>query len=323
MQVKIRLHIYLFLFTIIEAITGTFTLLKNFLTLSYIFDKFDAKINLTQIKSWRFAMKTFPKKFVRRIAILISALIILFAVSLLNAQINTNEVRLFQSYFYDTPISERPYVQGGLDYSSYGNHFDFTFLNIGAQGGFALNEKIEIQAGWGYESLSIEEGEGQSGITDLALFGRYNLSNSGPTSFAAGGLITLPIGSEDIGAGNLNFGGYGAVRHALDNGLVLCGTAGLLFYETTEIEYDPVTYEPKEETKYETSFNIGAGAIYPVNDQVSVIGEFTMQTEGDYMMLSGGVDYKLGNGRIRGALGIGLDDGAPDFKIGGGYAFTL
>lgn len=268
-------------------------------------------------------MKTFPEKFVPRIVILISVLILLFAVPLLNAQNNTNGVRLFQSYFYDTPISERPYAQGGLEYASYGNHHDFSLLNIGAQGGYALNEKLEIQAGWSYASWSYEEGEGESGITDLALFGRYNLLNGGPTSFSAGAMLTLPIGSEDIGGGNLNFGGYGALRHALDNGLVLCGTVGLTFYETTEYDVDPVTYEIEESSKYENYLNIGAGAIYPVNEKVSIVGELTMQTEGDYMMLSGGVDYKLGNGRVRGALGIGLDDGAPDFKIGGGYAFTL
>jgi len=260
-------------------------------------------------------MKTFPDKLV-----LISALFILFAFTSLSAQNGSNDVRLFQSYFYDAPISKTPHAEGGLNYSTYeyGNSF-----GIGAKGGYPINEKIEIQAGWGYESFSPEEGDGNSGITDLGLFGRYNLSNSGPTSFSAGGMITLPIGSDDIGAGNLNFGGFGAVRHALDNGLVLCGTAGLLFYETTEIELDPVTYEIEEKSKYETSFNIGAGAIYPVSDQLSIVGEFFMRSEGDYMMLSGGVDYKLGNGRVRGALGIGLDDGAPDIMVMGGYAITL
>ena len=41
------------------------------------------------------------------------------------------------------------------------------------------------------------------------------------------------------------------------------------------------------------------------------------------MMLSGGVDYNMGNARVRGALGIGMDDGAPDFRIMGGYMIEL
>jgi len=39
----------------------------------------------------------------------------------------------------------------------------------------------------------------------------------------------------------------------------------------------------------------------------------------DFMMLSGGVDYNMGNVRYRGALGLGLDDGAPDFQILASY----
>jgi hypothetical protein len=48
-----------------------------------------------------------------------------------------------------------------------------------------------------------------------------------------------------------------------------------------------------------------------------------MQSEGDYMIVTGGVDFNLGSGRVRAGLGIGLDDGAPDLKIMGGYLLTL
>ena len=41
------------------------------------------------------------------------------------------------------------------------------------------------------------------------------------------------------------------------------------------------------------------------------------------MMLSGGANYKLGNGTLRGALGLGLDDGAPALSITAKYAITL
>ncbi len=259
---------------------------------------------------------------------LISALILLLFIPVLNAQTNTDDVHLFESFFFDVPISERPYVQGGLEYDSYDGG---SKLNIGAQGGYGINEKLEIQAGWGFLSVSPDEGDGQSGISDLALYGRYKMLNSGSTTFAAGALVTLPIGSEDIGQGNLNFGGYGAVRHKLASGLVLCGTVGLIFYETTTIEMEQTgtdewgfpIYDTEEKTEYETSFNIGVGTIYPINEKLCLVGEFSMHSEGDYMILTSGVDYNLGSGRVRAGLGIGLDDGAPDIKIMGGYLLTL
>ncbi len=252
--------------------------------------------------------------------ILVSGLVLILSAAVLQAQNGTEDVRLFQSYFYDTPISERPYGEAGFSYSKFEN---WTLLGVGARGGYPVNEKLEIQGELLYLSWSPEEGDGESGISDLGIYGRYNISNNSPTNFAVGGLITLPIGSEDIGQGNLNFGGFGAVRHPLDNGMVITGNAGLMFYETTEVEVDPVTLEVEEKTKHENSFNIGAGIIYPTNDKMNIIGELSLQTEGDYMMLSGGVDYNLGNGRVRGMLGIGLDDGAPDLTISGSYAIPL
>jgi len=50
--------------------------------------------------------------------------------------------------------------------------------------------------------------------------------------------------------------------------------------------------------------------------------ELNIRTEGDYILLSGGLDYALqGGGRLRGALGLGVDNGAPNFALRGGYYF--
>jgi len=142
-------------------------------------------------------------------------------------------------------------------------------------------------------------------------------------------MVTLPLGSEDIGQGSLNFAGFGAVRYNLDNGMVLCGTAGLHFIETTtitEMRWDPVAMDivgGEEETKYETSFYLGFGNIYPIDEKMNLVSELVIRTEYDYMMLSSGIDMKMGDGRLRGMLGIGLDDGAPDFSIFGAYQIVL
>lgn len=240
------------------------------------------------------------------------------------AQGNLDNVRLFQSFFYDAPIAKTGYVEGGLQYADY--EFVSSF-GIGGQGGYPINEKIEVGASLQFLSWSPEEGDGQSGISDLGAYGRYNIMNNGQTNFSAGAMVTLPIGSEDVGQGNLNFGAFGAVRHALDNGMVITGNAGLFFYEYTEVTYDfdymTGDFSTTEETKYENYLNISGGVIYPVNDMLNVVGELTFRSEGDYMLLSGGGDYVVGNGRVRGALGIGLDDGAPDLMFMGGYVIAF
>ena len=77
--------------------------------------------------------------------------------------------------------------------------------------------------------------------------------------------------------------------------------------------------------KRETSMEIGSGLIYPLDKQMNIVGELVIKSEFDYMMLSGGLDYKTVKGRIRGAIGLGLDDGpaCPDFQIMAGYLLTL
>jgi hypothetical protein len=230
---------------------------------------------------------------------------------------NTSNVHLFQSYFFDAPVASSGYGEGGLMYSSY------EYLNtfgLGVQGGYPINDKIEVGTQLFYLNYSPEQGDGQSGISDLGVYGRYNIYNQNQTNFSAGGLVTLPIGSEDVGQGNLNFGFYGAVRHLLSNGLTLAGNLGLIFYETKEVEFNPNTFKIEEKTSHESYLNLGLGAIYPINTQFNIVGELNFHSEGDYMMLTGGADYLLGSGRLRGALGLGLDDGAPDFMLMGSYS---
>jgi hypothetical protein len=235
-----------------------------------------------------------------------------------------DDVHLFQNFLRDASITKNFYGEGGLNYAGYDGASSF---NIGVQGGYPMTPQIELNAGMGFVSYSVEGADGQSGLSDLLVAGRYNLSHS-TTAISAGAYATLPIGEEKVGQGNLNFGAYGALRHPLDNGMVITGTLGLDFMETKTVEisggtFDGTTYVPlttEEKTEYKNSFVLAGGVIYPTNDQMSIVGELMLKTEVDYMLLSGGVDYKLDSGsRLRGGLGIGLDDGAPDILIMGSY----
>lgn len=241
--------------------------------------------------------------------------IMLISLSSLQSLINVN---LFQSFYRDAKIAENIYIDPGFKYTHTSiASFDWSTFSIGVKGGYPINNKIEANAGLSFISISPDEGDGESGISDLMLAARYLITDAVP-SFAAGGFVTLPIGSEDIGQSKLNFGFFGAMRYLLKDTAELTANLGLNFYETLKIkiEEDGV----KEETEYETALVLGTGIILQLKDNLSIVPEFVMETEVDYSMLSCGVQYELGSsGKIRGAFGLGLDDGAPDMSLEASY----
>jgi hypothetical protein len=233
-------------------------------------------------------------------------ILIFFFISLLFAQKNpSDEVKLFQNFLMDAPITTVPYGEGGLLYDSYDYASLFT---LGIQGGYPINPKLEIGGKLGFISFNPEVGDGSSGLTDLGAYGRYNVY-PGKTNISAGGYITLPIGSEDAGQGRFDIGAFGALRHPLNNGMIITGILGLHSFD----------YANRE-----TSLQIGAGTIYPSSKQINIIGELNIWTNIDFILLSGGVDYKLNNGaKVRGSLGLGLDDGAPDIRFTASYLMAF
>jgi hypothetical protein len=229
--------------------------------------------------------------------------VVFMFVAFIAAQNNTlNEVHTFQTFLKDAPITTKPYAEAGLGYSSYEYWNSF---GLGIQGGYPVNPRFEVGGHLGFLNLSPDEGDSQSGITDITVAGRYNLLPSTPL-ISAGAYLTLPIGSEDIGQGNFDFGAFGALRYALQNGIVVTGTVGLDFLEGGDSR--------------DVASHIAAGGIYPVNAQLNVLGELNFRTDYDYTVLSVGGDYLLNiGGHVRGALGIGLEDGAPDIMFLAGY----
>ena len=226
----------------------------------------------------------------------------------------TDGVHLFQNFFHDAVVAGNPYGEAGL---TYGTFDGWNTITGGVQGGLPIGENIELGVGVRYlnNSYDAKGVDYQGGLADPYIGLRYQIT-PGPTQFAAGGYATLPVGSEDIFQGNLNFGAFGAVRHQLD-AFTLTGTVGINFYEVTT--YEGSILDLEEKTEHENYISLGVGGIYPVNKELAAVGELVMHTEGDYMMVSGGVDYNMGNVRYRGALGLGLDDNAPDFQIMASY----
>lgn len=249
---------------------------------------------------------------IRRIAL--AALFL--AVSTGISQEKTDNVNLVQTFFQDATITTQPFGEGFFQYSTYDG--DLSSIDLVAQGAFPLTPQVQLGGGIGFRNFSANNNS-QSGITDIAASVRYKVVE-GPTAIAVGGLVTLPVGSEDIGEGSFDFGFFGSLRHPLPSKVVITGSLGLQFVETKTFTYNPITNQLSESSDYKNSVLIAGGVIYPTQNGLSFIGEFNILTEGSYALLSGGVDYALqSGGRLRGALGFGVDDGAPNFILRGGY----
>jgi hypothetical protein len=252
---------------------------------------------------------------------MIRRLMLTSAVLLLNANLSqaqtkyeTDNVRLFQTFFQDTPVAELPYGEGFFQYSAFEG--DESSIDLAVLAGVPLTNEIQLTGGLGFRSLDLPRGT-ESGITDLAISGRY-LVMPGPTAIAVGALATLPIGSDEVGEGTFDFSAFGSLRHHLPSGLAITSTFGLEFNEVKAAKYNPRTGQFEDDR--ELGALIAGGLIYQLQSGLNLVTELNIRTEGEYVLLSGGLDYKLqSGGRIRGGIGIGLDDGAPNFAIRGGY----
>ncbi len=227
------------------------------------------------------------------------------------AQSTKDDVRFFEHFFDDAAVVKSMHVEAVGIYADLDGGDAFI---IGAQGGMPINRQLDVGARWSFISLDGDAGGSESGISDINLWGRYQLKSQSKANITVGGTLTLPIGDEKVGQDNLDFGGFVAARMPINNGMVVMGSVGLNFVEVGGPFGDD----------RELSIHLGGGAIYQLNSQTHVTGEVGIDTEEDYFALTGGVDHKISSaGRIRGALVIGLDDGAPDFALQGGFLLNF
>ena len=220
-----------------------------------------------------------------------------------------DDVHLFQTFFRDSPIATTHYGEAFLQYDNY-SFGTRTFL--GLKGGFSIDPKLEIGARAGLINADPDHGDSKFGISDILVSGRYDITDHmtfmpEKTKLSAGGYLTLPTGKKRTWEDKTDFGAFCALRHPMNNGLVLTSVLGLDFLDNVDRDGN---------YSHETSFLLGGGIISPVNDQLDIVSELNIWTEGDYALLSSGFDYRLETGsRVRGVLGIGLDDGAPDVSL--------
>ena len=224
-----------------------------------------------------------------------------------------NDVRPFQAWIQDAVITEGVDLEPVVEFSN----LDFaSILFAGARTDYWIRPDLEIGARYGVVHLDPTDFNGQrveaeTGASDLLLYTRYLFPvQEGLPRVAIGAGFDLPIGSEKVQQGTFDFLGFVAARHEIVNGVELLGNAGI---ESLE-----------RRGKRENGLRLGGGAIIPLTDELAGIAEFAIGTAGEFAAISGGVDLELPpGGHLRGAISIGLDDGAPDYQLLFGLAIPV
>lgn len=227
--------------------------------------------------------------------LLLSITLLLLCTNTASAQ----NARTFQNFFLDGSHVGSVYGDAGLGFSDFDRR---NVVNLGGQVGFPIGRSFELGVMLDFITIDPEVGNNRSGLSDLGIVGRY-LVSSGETDISVGGGLTLPIGDEDVGQGDdVNINVFGALRHTASATLGITGVLGVDFLE--------------EGDDYDASLRLGGGLIYRSSPRLQLIGELSFLTDVEYALLSFGVDYRMNSGsRLRPALGLGVDDGAPDFEL--------
>ena len=227
--------------------------------------------------------------------------------------------RLFLSFVEDGTIVENQWWEGQLEFTD-GDVIDATVL----RGIVALRpwDDVEVGARVGFGSTDTPDGlpDGDGG-TDLALWGKVRL-NSGieELEFTAGGIVTVPTGDDTAGLGfdAFSLAAFGAIRRAYPEAIVSAHLGLRLNGDGSVLGSPELAGAP--------SSLAGVGVIAPRSDRLSVVGELDFEGkrfeggENDARLL-GGVNWRLRNAAtLRGALAVGLADGAPDMQATVGYA---
>ncbi|HEX9640267.1 MAG TPA: hypothetical protein VGB13_03025 [Candidatus Krumholzibacteria bacterium] len=172
-------------------------------------------------------------------------------------------------------------------------------------------------AAWVYEKLEvggqlafINMDDGGDGLSDLLLYGRYQLDlGEDRPMFAIGGSVDLPTGEATLGQNTVDVRLFGALRYDVNEDLQVFGNLG---FESLELPFVD---------DRENGLVLGGGAFLPLAESLVAIGEFNIGNN-DYAAATAALDYELPpGGHLRAGVTIGLDDGAPDLLAR--FAFSV
>ncbi len=179
-----------------------------------------------------------------------------------------------------------------------------------------LDEQVELGARWGLRHVNPDRGDSETGLTNIDLWGKFQVLDA-PLLLSVGGIVTLPVGSDDVERDVFRLGAFGATRYYVNSDFALIGNVSLRHNADLNGADGKI------------QFGLGGGLIYQVIPELNITGELNLETKqfdnfDNYIAVTGGVEYLLAdNLSLQGGLTVGLDDDAPDFELIGGVNFKF
>ncbi len=252
-----------------------------------------------------------------------STLILCAAVLVLLPAIASGQVspddRLLQRTEWDGAVVTGPYLEGQFRYQKWDNAKGWL---IGPTFATSFPDLPQLETGaraW-VISMNPDGGSSETGFSDIDLWGKYQFIDD-PILLSGGIMFTLPTGGEKIihprASGEFNFEIFGALRYYVTDVFALIGHTGIRINADADVKIGGV----KGTLDGETQFEIGGGTIFDVTPELDILGELNIATEAykdtdNDIELTGGVNYSFSEYFAgRGGIGIGFDDGAPDFEL--------
>jgi len=230
--------------------------------------------------------------------------------------------RLFLSFMQEAAIVKSQWWEGQLEFDDGSSGIPVDVLLVRGVVAFRPVKSLEVggRVGFGKSSASGTAPDG-TGATDLDVYGKWVWENAlENTDFTAGLVATVPTGDDTAGLGFNAFSAqaFGGVRFRMEN-VVIGGHVGFRFND--DGKFQGFDFQGKN------SFELGASALFPLANQVSFTGEALYESTrfegGDAAaQVMAGINWTaFPRGTFRAAVGGGLTDGAPDFRVLLGYAF--
>jgi hypothetical protein len=231
--------------------------------------------------------------------------------------------RLFLSFVEDPALVEDPYLEGRIDYASFGSADTFGLGLIFAHQ-FRSIPRIEWGLRGGFARVNLDRGSDGSGTRDLEAWGKFAFHQSADhrTNLAFGALLTFPTGDQQSGLGRdaLQSKLFFTASYAFRD-LALVGSAG--FRVTGNGMVGDIPLEGN------VSGIAAIGVLLPLWHNITLTTELDYQSErfdgfGEESRVAFGIDWRiLPRGVIRAAAIGGLVDDSADARIVAGFGWSF
>lgn len=233
------------------------------------------------------------------------------------------DTRLLQRPEWDGAVFTGVYLDGQFRYQKWDKRWDkMDSLLVGPTFAMSFAEMPQLETGARFFVVNSnpKHGKSETGFSDIDIWGKWQFLDD-PLLLSAGILFTIPTGAEKVlnpkASGEFNFEFFGAGRYYATDMLALVGHIGFRFNDDMKYKVHGTRWRYDGETQ----FLLGFGVICEVTPELNILGEINFATEAYKNVhsdteLTAGVQYDFTpDFCTRGGIGIGLDNGAPDFEL--------